>query len=70
MIYNYSETCIGGDYLKKPKFYDTDLLLEFLGGLLTMKKRFSANPVITEQYNREIEAVKVLLAMQLQYVEV
>lgn len=63
-MYDYSDTLIGRDYLQKPKVYETDLLLDFLVGLLEMRSTGTGTVRDFNRYNREIDAVKHLLRMQ------
>jgi hypothetical protein len=60
----FNNTTIGLDYLKTNQFYPTDLLLDYLSGLLKMKADTEVNELWRLKYTHEIEAVKEILRLQ------
>lgn len=63
-IQDYRDTTIGSDYLDSKKTYDTDILLDYLAGLLKCRNDQPENKIWVFKYDREIEATKEILKLQ------
>lgn len=57
--FKFSQTTIGNDYWKTGQTYPVDDLLEYLFGLMAMRKEGD-----TDKLTNEIEAVKEILTIQ------